>query len=103
MADARVMKEKEQETEVNEAQIAVHWKEESISTQLGFYRAGLSDRSGREQRFSEKNFPECYREYADLLSWDHYWHTTLDTSDAPFWKWFAGGKLNACTTALIVI
>ena len=28
MADARVMKEKEQETEVNEAQIAVHWKEE---------------------------------------------------------------------------
>src|SRR5260370_17735554 len=44
--------------------------------------------------FSEKNFPECFREYADLLSWDHYWHTTLDTSDAPFWKWFVGGKLN---------
>src|ERR1019366_2186521 len=33
--------------------------------------------------------------YADLLSWDEYWHTTLDTSNAPFWKWFVGGKLNA--------
>src|ERR1051326_3937191 len=28
MADARVMKEREQETELTEAQIAVHWKEE---------------------------------------------------------------------------
>ena len=42
-----------------------------------------------------KNFPECYREYADLLTWDRYWHTTLDTSNPPFWKWFVGGKLNA--------
>jgi acetyl-CoA synthetase len=47
-----------------------------------------------DERFSEKNFPECFREYADLLSWDQYWHTTLDTSDAPFWKWFVGGQLN---------
>ena len=97
MADARVMKEKEQETEVNEAQIAVHWKEEQYfhpsSKFIG--QAYLTD-PAVDQRFSEKNFPECFREYADLLSWDQYWHTTLDTSDAPFWKWFAGGKLNAC-------
>jgi acetyl-CoA synthetase len=46
------------------------------------------------ERFGEKNFPECYKEYADLLSWDEYWHTTLDTSEPPFWKWFVGGKLN---------
>src|SRR5471030_127077 len=96
MADARVMKEKEQETEVNEAQIAVHWKEEEYyypnSAFVG--QAYLTDPAVTE-RFSEKNFPECYREYADLLSWDQYWHTTLDTSDAPFWKWYAGGKLNA--------
>ena len=97
MADARVMKEKEQETEVNEAQIAVHWKEEQYfhpsSKFIG--QAYLTDPAVNE-RFSEKNFPECFREYADLLSWDQYWHTTLDTSDAPFWKWYAGGKLNAC-------
>src|SRR5438445_12146802 len=30
-----------------------------------------------------------------MLNWDQYWHTTLDTSDPPFWKWFVGGKLNA--------
>ena len=34
--------------------------------------------------------------YADLLTWDEPWQTTLDTSDPPFWKWFVGGKLNAC-------
>jgi acetyl-CoA synthetase len=35
------------------------------------------------------------QEYADLLTWYQYWHTTLDTSDAPCWKWFVGGKINA--------
>ncbi|MDA4119881.1 MAG: acetate--CoA ligase, partial [Thaumarchaeota archaeon] len=34
-------------------------------------------------------------EYADLLSWDKHWHTTLDSSKPPFWKWFVRGKLNA--------
>ena len=29
------------------------------------------------------------------MSWDQYWHTTLDTNDPPFWKWFVGGKINA--------
>ena len=46
-------------------------------------------------RFSLDNFPECFKEFADLLDWDQYWHTTLDTSEAPCWKWFVGGKLNA--------
>ena len=31
-----------------------------------------------------------------LLAWDKYWDTTLDASNPPFWKWFAGGKLNVC-------
>ena len=48
------------------------------------------------ERFSEDRFPECFKEYADLLTWDAYWHTTLDTSNPPFWKWFVGGRLNAC-------
>ena len=42
-----------------------------------------------------ENFPDCFKEYADLLDWDQYWHTTLDTSDAPCFKWFVGGKINA--------
>lgn len=81
---------------VSEAQIAVHWQEEEYyypSTQF-IAQANMTDADVYE-RFSLDNFPECFKEYADLLDWDEYWHTTLDTSDAPCWKWFVGGKLNA--------
>jgi acetyl-CoA synthetase len=30
-----------------------------------------------------------------MLDWYEYWDTILDTSDAPCWKWFVGGKINA--------
>ena len=84
-------------TEPSEAQIAVHWKEEEYVRPSAKFvgQANLVDPAAVE-RFSEKNFPECFREYADMLHWDQYWHTTLETSNAPFWKWFVGGKLNAC-------
>jgi acetyl-CoA synthetase len=82
--------------QVSESQIAVHWREEQY-----FYpsprfvgQANVSDPAIRD-RFGEDRFPECFKEYADLLSWDQYWHTTLDTSNPPFWKWFVGGRLNA--------
>lgn len=81
----------------NEAQIAVHWKEENYcypSTQF-IAQANMTD-PGIYEHFSLENFPGCFKEYADLLTWYQYWHTTLDTSDAPFWKWFVGGKINAC-------
>jgi len=84
-------------TRENEAQIAVHWKEEEYFQPPAKFigQANLNDPAIVE-RFSEKYFPECFREYAELLDWDQYWHTTLDTSHPPFWKWFVGGKLNAC-------
>ena len=82
--------------EVSEATIAVHWQEE------GYYRpsaefiaqANLAD-PDVHKRFSLENFPECFKEYADLLTWYKYWEKTLDTSSAPFWRWFVGGKINA--------
>ena len=82
---------------VSEAQIAVHWKEEEYFHPSAKFiaQANLSDPAVVE-KFSEEHFPECFHEYAQLLDWDHYWHTTLDTSHPPFWKWFVGGKLNAC-------
>src|SRR5882757_917197 len=88
--------EDSESAESSEATIAVHWREE------GYYppppkfigQANASD-PAILGRFAEENFPECFREYADLLHWDEYWHTTLDTSNPPFWKWFSGGKLNA--------
>lgn len=91
------MSYKEKESlDVSEAQIAVHWQEEEYfhpSTQF-IAQANMIDPSMYE-RFSLENFPECFKEYADLLHWDQDWHTTLDTGDAPCWKWFVGGKLNA--------
>jgi acetyl-CoA synthetase len=82
--------------ESSEATIAVHWREEGLLLPPPKFigQANASDPAILD-RFAEANFPECFREYADLLSWDEYWHTTLDTSNPPFWKWFVGGKLNA--------
>ena len=81
---------------VSEAEIAVHWQEEEYfppSTEF-IAQANMTD-AGIFDRFSLDNFPQCYNEYAELLDWYDYWHTTLDTSDAPCWKWFVGGKINA--------
>jgi acetyl-CoA synthetase len=87
----------ERGTQVSEAQIAVHWREEDYYQPPAKFvgQANAADPDIFE-RFSEKHFPDCFKEYADLLAWDAYWHTTLDTSNAPFWKWFVGGRLNAC-------
>jgi acetyl-CoA synthetase len=84
-------------SDLTESQIAVHWKEEAYLQPPAKFiaQANLTDPEMVE-RFSEKHFPECFREYADLLHWNEYWHTTLDTANPPFWKWFVGGKLNAC-------
>jgi acetyl-CoA synthetase len=84
-------------TPASEAHIAVHWKEEEYlyPPKKFIEQANLKDPSVTE-RFGEKNFPKCYEEYADMLSWSERWHTVLDTNDPPFWKWFVGGKLNAC-------
>jgi len=83
--------------ETSEAEIAVHWQEEDYiypSTKF-IAQANMND-EGIYERFSLDNFPECFKEYADLLSWYKYWEKTLDTSDAPCWKWFVGGRINAC-------
>lgn len=89
MADKEVV-------ETSEAQIAVHWQEEGYyhpSTQF-IAQANMVDKNIFEH-FSLENFPNCFKKHADLLDWFEYWHTTLDTSDAPCWKWFVGGKINA--------
>ena len=87
----------QESVEVSEAEIAVHWQEEEYyhASPQFIAQANMTD-PGIYDRFSLENFPECFKEYADLLDWSQYWHTTLDTSNAPGWKWFVGGKINAC-------
>jgi acetyl-CoA synthetase len=84
-------------TESSEALIAVHWREEDYYEPPAALtaQANASDPAIREQ-FTEDKFPDCFTAYADLLTWNKRWDTVLDTSTAPFWKWFAGGELNAC-------
>ncbi|TFG43193.1 MAG: acetate--CoA ligase [Syntrophobacterales bacterium] len=90
------MAEEREAVGTSEAEIAVHWGEEKYvyPTYEFIAQANMTDPSVFD-RFSLENFPNCFKEYADLLSWYEYWHTTLDTSDAPCWKWFVGGKINA--------
>jgi acetyl-CoA synthetase len=85
------------EQAISEAQIAVHWREEEYYEPSDSFiaQANAADPVILE-RFSEEHFPHCFKEYADLLTWDAEWHTMLDTSNPPFWKWFVGGRLNAC-------
>ena len=83
--------------ESSEAHIAVHWREENYyqpPAQLAA-QANASDPAIREQ-FTEDKFPDCFTAYGDLLTWYKRWDTVLDTSNAPFWKWYTGGELNAC-------
>jgi len=91
------MTENSETPEVSESQIAVHWREEEYypPPEKFVAQANANDPAILE-RFTEDKFPDCFTEYADLLTWDKPWDTVLDTSNAPFWKWFVGGKLNAC-------
>ena len=84
------------EGQVSETQIAVHWREEEYYPPPESFvaQANATDPS-IFAKFSEESFPDCFTEYADLLTWDKKWDTVLDTSKPPFWKWFVGGRLNA--------
>ncbi len=90
------MTENSETQEVSESQIAVHWREEEYypPPEKFVAQANANDPAIFE-RFTEDKFPDCFTEYADLLTWDKPWETVLDTSNAPFFKWFVGGKLNA--------
>jgi len=87
----------EKRLDISEAEIAVHWPEEEYYYPSAEFKeqAILTDESVYD-RFSLDHFPECFKEYADLLDWHQYFEKILDTSNAPFWKWFVGGRINAC-------
>ena len=84
-----------------EAQIAVHWKEEeAIPPPPSFIaQANLTD-PDVDRRFALENFPECYAEYGEMLTWFERWEKILDDSTPPFWKWFTGGVINASVNCI---
>ncbi len=82
--------------EISESQIAVHWKEEDYFQPSENFteQANIKDEDVLS-RFSVENFPDCYKEYADMLDWYKPYDKVLDSSKPPFFKWFTGGRLNA--------
>jgi acetyl-CoA synthetase len=86
----------DESSESSEALIAVHWREEGYYPPPAKFvaQANASDPAIREQ-YTEDKYPDCFTAYADLLTWYKKWDTVLDTSNAPFWKWWVGGELNA--------
>jgi propionyl-CoA synthetase len=52
------------------------------------YRRSLDDPEG------------FWAEAAAAIDWDEPWERVLDESQAPFYRWFAGGRLNSCFNAL---
>ena len=89
------------ETESSEAQIAVHWREEEYFEPPDAFAAQANANDPEIlERFSEERFPESFVEYAEMLDWDRKWDTIVDTSNPPFFKWFVGGRLNACVNCV---
>ncbi len=86
-----------EDVEYSEDQIAVHWREEEYVEPPAEFRAQAN--AGEKsilERFAPENFPESFVDYAELLDWDKKWDEIVDTSDPPFFKWWVGGRLNAC-------
>ncbi|GLZ40968.1 acetate--CoA ligase [Actinokineospora sp. NBRC 105648] len=54
----------------------------------GAYESGSADREA------------FWAEQAERLSWDTRWERVLDWDDAPFAKWFVGGKLNVAVNCV---
>lgn len=51
-------------------------------------------------RYSTENRENFWAEQAESLCWYKKWDQVLDSSNPPFYKWFAGGKTNIICNAL---
>ncbi len=71
---------------------------------MGPSHAGVTERivSSYETvyRRSLERPEEFWAEAAAAITWDTDWNRVLDDSNAPFYRWFTGGRLNTCHNAL---
>ncbi|MGI9082092.1 MAG: AMP-binding protein, partial [Thermoleophilaceae bacterium] len=82
-----------------EGEIAELLERERFDPPAGFAeRALLNDPKVYEEAAAD---PEgWWAGHAGDLHWFEPWHTVLDDSEAPFYKWFVGGTLNASYNCL---
>jgi acetyl-CoA synthetase len=73
--------------------------QERFDPPSGFHdKALLGDES--EHEAAARDPQAWWAKQAETLHWFEKWDEVLDESQAPFYKWFAGGKLNASYNAL---
>jgi len=51
-------------------------------------------------RRSQEDPEGFWAEAAEAIHWDRRWDQVLDTSEAPIYRWFRGGRLNTCYNAV---
>ena len=101
MAKAPTSAEEVLDAASSESEIAVHWREEDYYPPPDdFVKQANGNDPAILEKFSPEQFPDCFAEYAEMLTWDKKWDEILDTSKPPFFRWFVGGKLNACVNCV---
>ncbi|MEQ8697300.1 MAG: propionyl-CoA synthetase [Bauldia litoralis] len=60
----------------------------------------MSSRYDAIYRQSIKDPESFWAEAAEALDWERSWDRVLDTSNKPFYRWFAGASCNTCHNAL---
>jgi acetyl-CoA synthetase len=82
-----------------EKALAVILDQETFDPPNGFRdRALIDDESEHEK--AARDPQGWWAEQAKALDWFEEWDEVLDESEAPFYKWFKGGKINASHNAL---
>jgi propionyl-CoA synthetase len=61
---------------------------------------GRAGRFEQVYRHSLERPEEFWAQAAAEIDWEQPWERVLDDSGAPFYRWFAGGRLNTCYNAL---
>ena len=63
-----------EEVEYSENQIAVHWREEKyVPPPEEFKAQANANEESILERFSPENFPDCFVDYAEMLTWEKKW------------------------------
>jgi acetyl-CoA synthetase len=82
-----------------EKEIGAILDQETFDPPNGFRdRALISDESEHEK--AARDPQGWWAEQAKALDWFEEWDEVIDESEAPFYKWFKGGKINASHNAL---
>ena len=84
-----------QQDPVSESQIAVHWREEEYIYPPESFPAGQCGRPGHFRPVRREELPGLFHRIRGDAELGQEVDTVLDASNAPFWKWFTGGRLNA--------